>query len=100
MTYVIRYIETPDEIAANVAAVAQSAGREYLDLMETTPEEFVAGWNDLYVCDEHEKEVEIEWSLGGVEPYEAHQFSTREDADAWLAEHGDTEPGTWEIMEL
>jgi hypothetical protein len=95
MNYVIRYTETPDEIAANVAAVAESAGREYLDTLGCTPEEYVEGWSDLYVVT-----VKGAWSLGGVEPYEADTFDTREDAEAWLAKYGDTEPGTWEIMPL
>lgn len=95
MSYIIHYTETPEEVAANVAAVAESAGKEYLDMLGCTPEEYVEGWSDLYVTTMHGA-----WSLGGVEPYEADQFPTREDAETWIRKYGDTEPGSWTIIEL
>ena len=94
MTFIIRYTETPEEIAANVEAVRASENPILAD-WGISPEAWVAEWKDLLVCT-----VDGAWSLGGVELYEADQFPTREDAEAWLAKYADTEPGTFEIMEL
>lgn len=92
MTFVIKYTETAEEIAANVEAV-RATGNEVLLDWGISPEEWVAEWRDLYVCD-----ADAEWSLGGVEIHEAHQFDTAAAADNWITVHGLSEPGTWEIL--
>lgn len=93
MSYVIHYIETAEEIAANVEAVRATENPVLAD-WGISPEEWVAEWRDLLVCTK-----DGAWSLGGVEIHEADQFPTREDAEAWIAKYGDTEPGTFEIWD-
>lgn len=97
MTYVIQYTETADEVAHNIEAVRESGG-VHLDLMDVTPEEYVAGWKDLYVTDVVGGETG--WSLGGCEPYEAMEFATLAEAEQFVATEGSSEPGTWAVMEL
>jgi hypothetical protein len=100
MAFVIRYVETAEEIESNVAAVASSAGKGYLDMLGCTAEEYVSGWNDLYVCDATTPHDDIDWSLGGVEPYEALQFPTRKSALDWVMAHAATEPGEFIVEEF
>lgn len=100
MAFVIAYDETAEEIAADVEAVRESAGKGFLDLIGVTPEEYVADWSQLYLCEVYEESIDKHWSFGGVEPYEAYQFAAREDAEAWLDAHGDSEPGTFTVWEV
>lgn len=98
MTFIIKYTETDDEIAANIEAVRATENPVLAD-WGISSEEWVAEWKDLLVCDV-DNVVRGGWSLGGVELHEAHQFATREDAEAWIAKYKDTEPGTFEIVPL